>query len=242
MTIYAKFPKVAGIYKFRCKENDKVYIGKSVNIKNRIAGHYYTSRKTKGNYYFENALVKYGWESFDIEILELFENFDRNDEADKTMIFEREAYYISKFDAFNQDKGYNICKFSTDRTGIPVSDITKKKIGDANRGRFVSNETREKLRISHMGKVPSEETRKKMGDASKGNKRRLGHKASDETKLKMSQSRMGRVHSEESKEKMRKPKVNKENLGKSFLGRKHSEESKEKMRQAKLKQKEKHDL
>lgn len=233
---YSKYPKQAGIYKITCNVNNKVYIGKAINIRDRINNHKNVKRKSKGMFYFQYALLKYGWESFSVDILEIVENFDKL--RDNESLLKREAHYIELFDSTNTEKGYNRCKFSTDATGIPCSQETKIKIGNANRGRFVSAETKEKLSVSHLGKIVSEETRKKMGDMSRGNQHRLGTKHSEEVKRKMSESRVGKQHTEESKKKMRKPKVKRENLGKSFLGRKHSEETKEKMRQVKLKQKE----
>lgn len=223
----------AGIYKITCKNNGKIYVGKAINLRNRINNHKNVKRRSKGMFYFQYALLKHGWESFTIEILETVKDFDKS--KDNVYLLERESFYIDLFDSTNPNKGYNRCKFSTDLTGIPCSDETKIKIGNANRGRIPSNETREKLRQSHLGKKPSEETRAKMSKSRLGNSFRKGILHSEETKRKMRESRLGKKHSEESKEKMRKPKSEeaKKNMGKSFLGKKHSEESKEKMRKSK---------
>ncbi|MBF0208893.1 MAG: GIY-YIG nuclease family protein [Oligoflexia bacterium] len=234
MSDHQKYPPIAGIYKFYCNVNGKIYIGKSINLKQRIEGHKRTSKQLNGNYYFENALIKHGWDNFTIEILETFNGFDKTNKDHKNMILDRESFFMKKFDSSNLSIGYNICKFSTDRTGVPQSELTKKKIGNANRGRFVSDETKEKLRLSHLGNSSKKGSKLSEESITKLRIAGIGRKHSEETKQKMSEARLGKTHSEESKEKMRKPKVNKENLGKSFLGRKHSDESKEKMRQAKL--------
>ena len=59
----------------------------------------------------------------------------------------------------------------------------------ANQGRPLSEETKRKIGEVHKGKVVSEETRKKLSEAHKGKKRRP---FTDETKRKMSEAKKGR--------------------------------------------------
>ena len=226
----------AGIYKLTCSISGKIYIGKSCNIKRRLYGYKTFNSKNKKMYHFLYALEKYGWDAFSVEILEILENF--NKDTDKDKLFERESFYIKLFDATNPETGYNICGYSTDRTGIPTSEETKIKIGNANRGRFVSFETREKNRLASLGNT--NKRGKKLSEESKENIRIAvrGRKLSEDHKRKIGRSLKGKKHTEESKQKMRKPKINRENLGKSFLGKKHTEETKQKMREAKAKSKE----
>jgi len=94
MAIQPKYPTNAGIYKLTCSVNGKIYIGKAVNISSRMANHKYNGRKSIGRCFFENALIKYGWDSFNIEILEIFEDFDKNNDNHKLSIFQKEAEYI----------------------------------------------------------------------------------------------------------------------------------------------------
>lgn len=64
-----------GIYKFQNKINNKVYIGQSVNIKQRKYQHFSSAYNEKANDYnsqFHQALRKYGVENFSFEILEEF--------------------------------------------------------------------------------------------------------------------------------------------------------------------------
>ena len=49
----------------------------------------------------------------------------------------------------------------------PHLEETKRKIGNAHRGKFVSEETKKKLSEANKGKKHSEETRKKMSEARK---------------------------------------------------------------------------
>jgi group I intron endonuclease len=247
----SKYPKGAGIYKLTCSKNGKVYIGKSVDVYYRLSCHKSVSEKSKGNYYFENALIKYGWDSFEVEILETFESFDKQNEDHRRLILERESHYIELFDSINKKIGYNICKFSTDMTGTSPSIETRLKISLGNMGKTHSDETKDKIRKARAGKPGTPHTEehkermrvlnlgKKMSNESKEKLRnlKLGIKLSEEIKKNMAKAQFGRKHSEETKIKMSlwqkgKPK-SEEHVNKMKL-RKHSEESKEKLRQSKL--------
>ncbi len=211
MSNHSKYPKEAGIYKLTCVNNGKIYIGKSINIYRRIGDHKRCSKRAKGRWYFENVLIKHGWDSFTVEILEIFKNFDKL--KDNDTLLEMESRYLKLFDSTNRSIGYNICKFSNDTTG-----------------KIISPEHIEKLRMSNLGKTRSEETKEKIRQST------LGRIVSDETKAKMRQSHLGKPHSEEVKEKMRKPKSDehKENMRKGQLGKVLSGETKDKIRNAKL--------
>jgi group I intron endonuclease len=110
--------------------------------------------------------------------------------------------------------------------GRVLSEETKRKISDAQKGRKMSEEKRNKMK----GHLPSMETRRKMSDAHKGNKYCLGRKASDEERRFMSENRKGekngfwgKHHSEETKRKMSEARRGKRRAP-------HSESTKEKMR------------
>ena len=51
--------------------------------------------------------------------------------------------------------------------GRPLSEETKRKIGDANRGKVKNQVWRKNLGLAHIGKITSHETRKKISDALK---------------------------------------------------------------------------
>lgn len=209
------YPKEAGVYKLTCANNNKVYIGKSVNIHARLSQH----RRCRGSYYFDYAVAKHGWDSFNVEILEIFENFDKS--KDNQRLLDREAYYINLYNSTNKEMGYNLCAYSNDRTGHKHSDETKKKMSLVRKGKTHSDESRAKMSRSQLGRIISKEHREKLRVAN------LGVPRSEETKKKMSQSKIGIKFSEKHKENLRKPKSEefKENLRKP-----RSEEIKEKIR------------
>lgn len=91
------------IYKVTNKINNKIYIGKTCNtLEQRKNEHYRESRyKDKWdmkNTHFHKALIKYPAESWVWEI-------EDDNSSNEQELFEKEKYYIKKYDSFNS--GYN---------------------------------------------------------------------------------------------------------------------------------------
>lgn len=186
----------AGIYKLTCVVNGKVYIGKAFNIRKRLNQH----KAAKVGHYLKNAILKHGWESFQVDILESFEIFNKS--SDNDYLLKKESQYIELFDSTNVDKGYNLCKYSNDGTGKKHSEESKEKMRKAKLGKPLTDATKEKMSQSKLGIKFSEQ-----------HKEKLRKPKSEETKRKMSKSRLGfrnnlgNPHSEESKEKMRQARI-----------------------------------
>jgi group I intron endonuclease len=244
MSIRSKYPNKAGIYKL-IDRTGKVYIGKSTNLRIRLNAHKNYKHDDKSNSYLKNAILKYGWSFFNVEILEIFDNFDKN--KDNEYLLERESYYIKLFDSTNKDSGYNICIFSTDRTGIPMTEDSKQKVREARLGKKLSEETKQKMRDAKLGKKFTEEHKQKLRDAKIKNPMSLEHKEklrlsnvgkqlSESTKEKIRQHRLGKKASDETKKKLKRPcsEETKEKIRNANLGKKHSKKSIEKMRLAKI--------
>ena len=86
--------KTYTVYKHTNRINKKVYIGMTEqNPKNRWKNGNYHS------YRFKADIDKYGWESFDHEILFQTDNYDEACQKEKCLIIEN--------DSTNPDKGYN---------------------------------------------------------------------------------------------------------------------------------------
>ena len=91
-------PKNIGIYKITCLANSKVYIGGSVNLKNRIRQHKRRLRKNKHcNSSLQNDYNKFGLTNFTYEILKY---------CFRVELPFKEMYYIVKYNTFNE--GYNV--------------------------------------------------------------------------------------------------------------------------------------
>ncbi len=160
------------IYVIRNLVNNKVYVGQTKNFVIRKAQHLYSSRRGLSRPLY-SAIRKYGEENFIFEVLE---------ECDDVTINEREQHWVTHFDSFNPEKGYNLTSggqryFSHSAVvrekmmGHPVSDETRRKIGKANKN--PSSETRRKMSNSKKGKRPnnfgkslSAETRNLLREAS----------------------------------------------------------------------------
>lgn len=116
---------ICGVYKIVNNVNGKVYIGQSINIKNRWKDHVNAlNRGDSSCTVLQRAWNKYKEKSFSFEILELCTE-DRLDEV--------EIKYIEMYDALNPENGYNI------EPG-------------GNKNKHLTEETKQKLRESHLGK------------------------------------------------------------------------------------------
>ncbi len=87
-----------GIYKLTSLQNGKCYIGKSTNVKNRIADHFKSvvGIKSIADQAVHHAILKEGFWNWQIEIITY---------CDKDRLNELEKYYIEFFKA--QEFGYN---------------------------------------------------------------------------------------------------------------------------------------
>lgn len=188
--------------------NNKVYIGiKSMGVKYRWHRGYGYSNQP----HVYKAIQKYGWDNIKHEIIA--ENLTAE------QAYETEKYLIKKYESTNPEKGYNH-SYGGDKVnlGLKCSDETKRKIGNANRGRKKSKETIELQRKASLGRKASLETRKKLSELRKGEKCYwYGKNHTDETKEKISIQKSGVHHQikEETKIKISKALKGKHNYSNS---------------------------
>lgn len=108
------------IYCHTNKINGKKYIGQTKNpVQKRWGkdGHEYTRHQSG---IFKNAILKYGWDNFEHEIL--FTNLSK-EEADQ-----KEIEMITYFDTTNRDKGYNLTKGGQTNTLNPEQKELRKQL------------------------------------------------------------------------------------------------------------------
>lgn len=151
------------------KGNFFVYITTNVISGKIYVGKKKSSHKDRNSYLgsgtmFKKALNKYGKDNFKREILVWA---DTQKEIDYWEIF-----YISLFSATNREVGYNIAPGGGGNTN-PVSEETKRKLSEINKGKKQSPETIEKRvqTIKALNRKLSLELRQKLSKQLQGNSR-----------------------------------------------------------------------
>ena len=157
------------------------------------------------NRYFFRAIKKYGWDSFQHDIL--------YKELTKETACQLEKELIEKYNTTNKKYGFNISIGGEyGNLGVKFSDEAKRKMSLAKKGRKLSEEQRRKMSIAFKGrkgyftgKKFTEEHRKHISEGLKG------RTVSEETREKIKKALKGKVayrpnykhHSEETKMKIR---------------------------------------
>lgn len=161
----------SGVYRWINNINGKTYVGSSINLSHRFYQYYslrimeYTLQKSQSHIF--KALIKYGYSSFSLEILEYCE---------PSKVIEREQFYLDLLSPI-----YNILKIAGSRLGYITSDKTKELLRLANLGenhplygKTHSEDTKALMRLAHLaennsmyGKKHSEETKALMSAAQK---------------------------------------------------------------------------
>ena len=205
--------------------NNKQYVGDHAT--NKLNDGYLGS-----GMYFHKALMKYGKENFNKQILK---EYDTKEEA-----FNAQEKYIKEYNTLSPN-GYNISPKGGHKGMGSISKETKIKLGKIWKGRKHSEETKNKISQKLKGRTYSEETRKNMSNGAFGKKlseetkhkmsishigKLKGKKLSEETKHKMSESRKGRISPNKGKKMSDEAKLK---ISVANKGKKRSEETKEKI-------------
>lgn len=152
------------IYRDPSRNMEPFYVGKGSKI--RALGHHRRTDKHP----FVQRLQKMKRESVqpDIELIQAL---------DEEHAYFMERCLIDVLGRKNLDKGplLNLCDGGRGPVGMQLSEETKRKIGDASKGRVVSEETRQKTRRSMLGKPQSPEKGAKISASKKGVKFSKAH-------------------------------------------------------------------
>ncbi len=168
-----------GIYKITSPSN-KIYIGQSIDIDKRFYKYKLLDCILQIRLY--RSFNKYGIENHIFEVLE---------ECDENQLNNKERYYQDLYDVIGKN-GLNCKLTETEDKSGRLSEETKKKISESNKGKKLS-----KIHINKLkNKIISKEQREKLKIIN------LGKKHPKETRLKISKSNLGKKHTEESKIKM----------------------------------------
>lgn len=226
-----------GIYRIRCLITGKSYIGRAESIERRWSEEHLPSLRKDRHHSqrLQRSWNKYGESNFVLEVIE---------EIPERALQEVEQRYLDQLWGLDLLLNTNNKAVGGSSPGSR-SQESRKRTGDALRGRSLSEDHREKLRQRALEREPrpppSEATRQKLSLAGKGRKLsqevrdhlsrvRRGKKISpmsERGRQNISKSKSGRKTgpvSEERREQMRQ----------ISLGRKLTPEQREKVRQAKL--------
>lgn len=148
------------VYQHKNKINGKVYIGITSQLPEKRWGRNGSNYKTSPHFY--SAIQKYGWDSFEHNILYT--------DLTKEQACKKEQELIRYFHSMNRDFGYN----STSGGEIFVMNPeTKRKISDKLKGNTnglghpCSEEKRQKISNTQKGKKLTEEHKQKLSEAAK---------------------------------------------------------------------------
>lgn len=111
------------VYVIRNLINEKVYVGQTKSPVSRKAQHFCGARKGNDKPLYR-SIRKHGEENFVFEILE---------ECEDEVINEREQHWVTHFDSFNPEKGYNLTLGGDGGKGHKLTDEMKKRISQRTR-------------------------------------------------------------------------------------------------------------
>ena len=149
---------ITGIYQIYCYATGKSYVGQSIDIHKRLRTH--SLGNTKDCRALHAAIKKYPREQFRYDVLEV---------CSEETLHDRECHWIAALDSIAPN-GYNI---KSGGEGGRQSEETKRRIGNANRGRKLpplSEKAKQRLRTLNKNRsyTPhTQATRKKISDACK---------------------------------------------------------------------------
>ena len=132
----------SGIYRWINIVNNKNYTGSSINLGRRFKEYYNYNHisKAKRNVPIHNALLKYGYSSFKLQVLEY---------CDIPNLIEREQYYM---DILKPE--YNVLTVAGSVLGFKHSEATKELFRLSRLGRVPSEATRLKLSANNHKSIP----------------------------------------------------------------------------------------
>jgi hypothetical protein len=182
--------KYVYIYTLSDVEGNVRYVGKSYRPLRRYKDHLWEClNDPKAHNFYKNRWLRKCIKDNTIPKMTIIECVDK--ENDKLA----EKFWIAYF----RDEGCcltNLTDGGEGLSGWKPTDEQRKRSGDRQRGKIISQETREKLSKAGKGRKKSEEHRRKIGEAHRG------RTFTEETLKRMSEAQKRRIFSVETKQKM----------------------------------------
>ena len=195
MRAYTSIPsRCSGLYIVRHRDTGKEYVGKSVNMRHRLAYHIDATRpnsKVPGTYFYR-ALRKHGLDAFEFCVHALGSPQELN-ALEVLLIAERQTLSPGGFNATIGGDGVPGRVFSQAErdairlrnTGSKRSPETRRRMSEALKGKVVSEAEKQRLLAMTTGRVTSQSTKEKLAAAMRG------RKVSDETRARQSAALKG---------------------------------------------------
>ena len=142
MNKYIEFKNITGIYVIKNTINDKIYIGSSINVFNRIKGHLKElKRNNHKNQLLQNFYNKHG-NCFYFELIKSC--------VKDNLIFE-EQKFLDYFKSYDRANGFNINKKANSMLGFKFSNESKKRMSESRKGVTKSKKTKLNIALSKQG-------------------------------------------------------------------------------------------
>jgi len=174
----------AGIYRLFCVVSGKSYVGQSKNVVNRVETHFRRLHENRHyNQHLQRSFNFHGHDAFLAEVLEY---------CDQEVLTEREQHWM---DFYGFENLYNVAPAAGSTAGIKLSEETRQRLSEVNKGKKRSDETRQRMSENHVGmkgRKLSEEHRKKLSEAQKGRKDIKGKALSEEHRRRIGEAQKAR--------------------------------------------------
>jgi group I intron endonuclease len=125
------------VYMFMHICSEKIYVGSSAKLKNRLSFHRSRIKNwnkdynnNNGSLLFYNSVLKYGWTSFKFGILEFVDVSDAKQYNISKVLLEKEQYYLD-----NIKPTLNICKIAGSSLGVKHDISFSTNLSKARRGK-----------------------------------------------------------------------------------------------------------
>jgi group I intron endonuclease len=179
---------IIGIYKIT-NPNNEVYVGQSINIKNRKDSYRRLACKKQPKIY--NSLIKYGWNAHKKDILEI---------CSIKQLDEKEIYWKQYYlDQVGEDWNKVLFCDLYDTGGGPKSEQHKQNISSSLKNKPKSEQHKQNMKLAHLGKKRPKYIGEKISESKTGTKqirtkrrKDVGISKSSEHRKKMSLSKIGK--------------------------------------------------
>lgn len=210
--------KIYYLYKILNIENNKIYIGQTVQPDKRWYQHKYDSTKDRIPSLISQAIKKYSNSSFEFEVIVCCKSYEDANELE-TLLVKQYNSHVSN------NQGYNI---SLGGMNAPITEEVKEKMSLAKKGKKLSYEHARKISKANTGKIAhnkgkpvSVEIKNKISNTMKNIEFTEAHKNN------LSVALSGRKLSEETKNKLKKPKSDEARKNMSIARKRYLENKKE---------------